>query len=265
MSAQLSPLGSSLIFRGMALSTYSTCPGEPTSSAHAPFPSWREQHSFLLHKELSVSGNLSFIPPLPAPLAVQPAEHAEVQIQPGMQSCLEGIFKQYVAKSWQWDWQESGFLSWSSGTSWCMHTEARRTVGRPAALSPHRGHHIYCMWCWRKKPSADTSFQEACCHCNKEFKQQCFCRADACHPADRKVCLMVAFVFKHEAKALAWLHSELRHSTGLHQTYPTVKNSVYSRKNTWKEKTKANQQTSGQVLILNCKKETGRNAVKMQF
>lgn len=120
--------------------------------------------------------------------------------------------KQCVAKLWQTD-RNLGFLlghllaGWT--TTWCMHTEARSSGGTccPKPCTHLPGHHTCCMWCWRKKPSADTSFQQACCLYSKEMKQQGFCRADACCLTVRKICLMVAFVFKHEAKMLAYSQS----------------------------------------------------------
>lgn len=84
-----------------------------------PFSSWREEHSFLLHKGLSVSGNLSLIPSLPAPLAVQSAGQADVQIQPEPQSCPEGIVKAVSSKvvvvGLTGIWTSFLVISWQAG------------------------------------------------------------------------------------------------------------------------------------------------------
>lgn len=91
--AQLTPLqnlGSSLTICGIVYVQHSLCysPSKPVSPAYALFPSWTKKHSFLPRP--SVSGNLTFIPPLPASswclpatLAVQPAEDADVWIWSG--------------------------------------------------------------------------------------------------------------------------------------------------------------------------------------
>lgn len=140
------------------------------------FPSWRKEHSFLPHKGVSVSGSLSLISHLPvssrclsAALAVQPAEHADVWVGPGMQSCPGAIFH-IVCNKVVGDRQESRLPSQSSPcrqnhTTQCTHAEGKSTVGRPAArssapISQDNAH--ACTWCCRRKPLTDTNSQEAC-------------------------------------------------------------------------------------------------------
>lgn len=101
-----------------------------------PFPSWREEYSFSLHEGLSVSGNLSLIPPLPAPLAVRPAEYADVQIQPGTQSGPESIFKAVCSKVMAVGltgiWASFSAISWQAG----QHLVHAHRGQLPRALYP---------------------------------------------------------------------------------------------------------------------------------
>lgn len=169
----------------------------------AQFPRGREEHSFLLHKGLPAR-NLSLIPPLPAPLAVQPAEHADVQIQPGMQSCLEGIFNQVCSRvmaiGLTGAWASFSVISWQAGpgTAWHMHC-ARSTVGRHAAPSPAPT----CQDITRTSCAAagggnlqhTPASQGACCHYSKELKQQCFLQGCCLSPNSQGTSLNCCLCF----------------------------------------------------------------------
>lgn len=109
----------------------------PCSGLH--FPAGGKSIPFYFTRGLSVSGNLSLIPPLPAALAVQPAEQADVQIQPGMQSCPEGIFKAVCSKVVavrQAGISASFLVIWQAGPPPGAYTLRPGAVGGPAAPSP---------------------------------------------------------------------------------------------------------------------------------